>query len=170
MAGVIKEFICRDHGPFEGSHPICPSYGCLSEHVEREFRTAPAIGTGIVKRMDAGLSDTANRLGISNWRSARPGDSSFAGRASTEGGADKPLGTEVLWGDAHAQRVMGKGTQQMVGEASRVIAPRNIPASDPYTRVNNGVRAVANTTRVFERVLPHAEVQGVRGDPTKVSA
>lgn len=167
MPGVIKEFRCAVHGDFEASHPICPAYGCRSESVERVFLTAPVIGTGVVRRTEAGMAETAARLGITNWKSAqRPGDVSFHGRGAQAvySGGDAPLGTEVLWGDASVQKVMGKPLAQMAGETQRQLDVGGKAAGDAYTRVNNGMRATANTTRIFNGVLPAAEIKGSKSD------
>ena len=63
--GVIKEWRCALHGPFEASHRICPAYGCLSESVEREFRTAPKIGDRVQVQLDPAR---LHRFGISGDR------------------------------------------------------------------------------------------------------
>lgn len=161
--GVIKEWKCLYHGSFEGSHPICPHYGCLSDWVEREFRTAPKIGTGAVRRTDASLRDVTEGLRIHNVGGAKAeGDVSFAGRAAEDSDFLSKGQTKLLWGDAEVARVMGKQTAQMVAEAARPLDVPGKLASDPYVRVNNGMRSTANTTPIFNRPLPPAEV---RRDP-----
>lgn len=40
MGGVVKEWKCLGHGPFEGCEPVCP-HGCST--VERIFLTAPGL-------------------------------------------------------------------------------------------------------------------------------
>ena len=157
----MKEWRCAAHGSFDGTHPICPSMGCMSEHVEREFRTPVSISKGKYSRFDAGLRQTADRMGISNWRTARPGETAFAGR-----GQDAPLGTQVLWGNevAKCPEMQGRTFAQLSSAAAQPlteIAARMAPekaAKDPYIKSNNGMRAAATTLGLTGRVLPPAEI------------
>lgn len=71
--GVLKEWLCPGHGAFESDEPRCPQ-GC--NVAEREFRTAPAIGTGRVGRTDRLLDGIAKDHGVSNFRTAHEGESS----------------------------------------------------------------------------------------------
>ena len=158
---VMKEWKCAAHGSFEGTHPICPTLGCLSDAVEREFRTAPSIRSGMTDRTDRGLRKTADMMRINNWRSARAGESSFAGR-----GVDAPLGTEVLWGNEVAKHpgMGGRSFAALTQAAATPLDPAslNMPperaAVDPYLTKNNGMRAAATTLGVTRNVLPPAEV------------
>jgi len=158
---VMKEWKCALHGPFEGTHPICPTLGCMSDEVSREFRTAPAYHNGQTARTDRGLRRTADMMRIDNWRSARAGESSFAGR-----GVDAPLGTEVLWGNEVAKHP-GMGNRSFAALTAAAATPLNpaelnMPperaATDPYITKNNGMRAAATTLGVTRRTLPPAEV------------
>lgn len=93
---IIREFHCPKHGDFEGTHPICPGYGCDSSQVERAFRTPVGISKGLYARFDAGLRESAERMGIRNFKTVKGEEVSFGGRAAQE---NKELGQEVLWGD-----------------------------------------------------------------------
>ena len=148
----MKEWKCALHGSFDGTHPICPTLGCMSENVEREFRTPPGVSKGLYQRFDAGLRRSAERMKIDNWRTARAGETAFAGR-----GTDAPIGTEVLWGAEAVQKTMGVSFAAQMQAAAQ---PLNLPAKgdDPYVRVNNGMRAAANTIGITKSVLPKAEI------------
>lgn len=96
---VIKEYRCEDHGPFECSDPICPASGCLSEKVEREFRTPPGIRSGMMKQHDAGIRGLSERMGGAAFRTAtQEGDSSYGGH----------LAGGVKWG-RDAEKFLGHG-------------------------------------------------------------
>ena len=152
---VMKEFKCKKHGSFEGTHPICPQMGCDSEHVEREFRTPVSVSQGKYQRFDAGLRKTSEMMDIPNWKTARAGEVGFHGRA--------PIGQEVLWGD-DVKNVMGKPFAQMTQEAGASLNVPGKDANDPYVTHNNGLRAVANTTPIFNAPLPKAEITRAAGD------
>ena len=147
---VIKEWKCAAHGDFEGSHPICPELGCDSASVERAFRTPVSVSQGKYKRFDGGLRQTADRMNIANWKTAREGESSFAGRA--------PIGQELLWGK-DIEKTMGRPMAQQIAAAQ---APLKLPgkdvAKDPYLTMNNGMRAVANEVGLTQGRLPKAEI------------
>lgn len=155
---VLKEWKCAEHGSFDGTHPICPSPGCFSENVEREFRTPPSIGTGKLKAFDAGIRRTAEGLGIRNFRTAyREGDVSFAGRSVDN---TTPIGKELLWG-RDVERVMGAPMAQQIAAAQAPLTvPNKDPAKDPYLRVNSGMRSAATTIGLTQRALPPAEITG----------
>lgn len=61
---VLKEYRCLAHGPFEGYKPECP-HGCNT--VEREFRTAHAIG-GSAKNIDRNLQALADDFKLTDLR------------------------------------------------------------------------------------------------------
>lgn len=159
---VLKEFKCALHGDFEGTHPICPAMGCISENVERVFRTPVSISQGKYKRFDAGLRQTAERMGIGDFRTGHEGDVSFAGRA--------PIGQEVLWGD-DAKQVMGKSFAEQMQAAQ---APLHVPAieaakpNDPHLTINNGMRTTATELGITSNRLPKAEVTLDRKDAGKL--
>ena len=160
---VIKEFRCALHGAFDGTHPICPEMGCLSENVEREFRTPVSIGSSGTQRFDRGMRRTAEMMNISDWKRAdRAGDSSFAGR-----GTDAPLGTQVLWGNEVAKHPeMGGRSFASLTQAAATpltaVAERlgDKAVRDPYITRNNGMRATATTLGITQKVLPNAEITG----------
>lgn len=158
---VMKEWVCAKHGGFEGSHPICPSMGCMSEEVTREFRTPVAVSKGQYNRFDRGLRKTADMMNVSNWRTARTGESSFMGR-----GVDAPLGTEVLWGNEVAKHpaMGGRSFAALTAAAGQPLTTLDKPVNDPYVRVNNGMRAAATTLGVTRRTLPPAEITAARGE------
>lgn len=165
---VLKEWKCAAHGVFEGTHPICPHLGCASERVERVFLTPVSVSQGRYARFDRGLRATADRMGISNFRTAHEGETAFAGRAQ-----DTPIGSKVLWGN-EVQKVMGRSFAEQMGAAQ---APLSVPgrdaSKDPYLTVNNGMRATATELGITQSRLPKAEVTGVLGEArpnTKVPA
>ena len=165
---VIKEFKCAKHGSFVGSHPICPKLGCMSESVEREFLTPVGISKGRYNRFDQGLRKTSEMMSISNWKTARAGESSFAGR-----GQDAPIGTEVLWG-TEIQKKMGMSMPQLTTAAASTLPQveeriaraqgADAAARDPYVKKHNGMRAAATTLGVTQHTLPPAEITAQRGD------
>ena len=157
----MKDWKCAAHGSFEGTHPICPEMGCLSEKVEREFRTPVSVSQGKYNRFDRGLRKTADMMHIPNWKTARAGETGFAGR-----GQDAPLGTQVLWGNevGKAPGFEGKSFASLSAQAAQPlteVAQRMAPdvaAKDPYIVKNNGMRAAATTLGVTRQVLPPAEL------------
>ncbi len=153
---IIKEWKCAQHGSFEGTHPLCPAMGCFSEHVEREFRTPVSVSKGKYARFDRGLRDTADRMNISDFKTAREGETAFAGRA--------PIGQELLWGN-DIQRVMGRPLAEQINSAhTPLVAPANVAANDPYLTINSGMRAAANTIGITARKTPQAEFTAHRND------
>lgn len=145
---VMKEWRCKAHGDFPGTHPICPSMGCQSKNVERVFLTPPRIGNAQHKRFDAGMRNTADRMGITNWNDAREGETSFSGRGAP--------GTEVLWG-SDIQKVTGKPMQEMVNQAQ---APLSVQRSDGTVDTltdNNALRQVARESGITMNRIPTAE-------------
>jgi hypothetical protein len=168
---VIKEWKCPIHGTFEGSHPICPGYGCISEGVERVFLTPVGISQGKYSRFEAGLRETANRMNIRDWKSAqREGDSGYRGRAAeaqNDAAALKAGQPVMLWGQKAIQETMGVS---MAAQMAAAAAPLNVKSkqpNDPYLRVNNGMRATANTTHVFDHAAPPAELTYHKSDGPK---
>jgi hypothetical protein len=153
---IIREWKCARHGDFEGSHPLCPEMGCDSARVERAFRTPVAIGQGKYARFDAGLRKSADMMGIDNWKTARPGETGFAGRA--------PIGARVLWGDEVAKEMGAPLAEQMAVAARPLSVAGKDPATDPYLTVNNGMRATANELGITKAVRPPAETTIHRSD------
>ncbi len=146
----MKEWRCKDHGDFPGTHPICPTLGCQSKHVERVFLTPPKIGNTHHQRFDRGMRDSADRMGIGNFRDARPGESSFAGRAAE-------LGQEVLWGN-DVKNKMGMSFDQL---SSRAAAPFTLNRADGSTATlteNNALRQVARESGITMDRIPKAEI------------
>jgi len=158
---MIREFACLEHGPFEGSHAICPAYGCDSRAVSQEFRTAPKIGSALTRRTDAGLRKSAEMYGINNWKSgAREGDMSFAGHA------DKALGMEVLWGN-EVQKKMGRSFTELSGLAQKpLVVPKRDGSGVLRLDRNNAMREAATEAGITRRRLPKAaEVSGAPDTP-----
>jgi hypothetical protein len=147
---VMKEWRCKVHGNFEGSHPICPEMGCISLSVERVFLTPVSISQGKYARFDKGLRKTAEMLDIPNWKTARAGETAFAGRA--------PLGQELLWGK-DVEKVMGTPFASQVQAANQPlhIAGRD-PATDPYLTINRGIQVAATEMGLTGSRLPKAEL------------
>lgn len=81
MAGVIHDFECVAHGPFErrvkpGTIPKCP-VGCSPYFVRLVFKTAPSIGTERVRTATRLVRDVADAQGLSDIdvSPSTPGDS-----------------------------------------------------------------------------------------------
>jgi len=156
---VLKEWSCFEHGPFDGTHAICPAYGCDSAHVTQEFRTPVAIGSEFRKRHEAGMRKSAEMYQISDFKSAKAGDASFAGRS------DPSLGSRVLWGD-ECKRVIGHSFSELtqvaqkpfLGRGGEVIMTRNNGMSDAATSAGTtrkplpepGERSQARGSRALE--------------------
>ena len=152
---VMREWSCLEHGPFEGTHAICPGYGCDSRAVTQEFRTPVTIGSQFRKRHEAGMRKSADMMQISDWKSAKAGDTSFAGRA------DPAIGTEVLWGDA-SKKVLGHSFSELTQIAAKPLTGKG---GEVIMSRNNGMQEAANSTGITQRRLPQAhEVTGARGD------
>lgn len=159
---VLKEWKCAVHGSFEGSHPICPAYGCVSEKVEREFLTPINIRSAGTRNTDRGLRRTVDSMRLRDLRSSRhEGDVSYAGRAQEN---KTPIGSELLWG-RDVERVMGKpfAAQVQAAQAPLVVPGKNAKV-DPYLTHNSGMRSAATTLGITQRTLPPAEITGARGD------
>ena len=63
--GIIKEFSCPGHGPFEAEEPVCPR-GCTAG-VSRQFRTPTSISTGGRTRgIDQSLERIAKEFGLTD--------------------------------------------------------------------------------------------------------
>lgn len=152
---VIKEWRCAAHGDFEGSHPICPALGCMSESVERVFLTAPAqrSGNDATARFDAGIKRTVDGMRLGNLRSARPGETSFAGRAQQEGSRGS-----VLWG-SDIQKTLGRSMAQLAQSAAQPLNGQDVP--------NSGMRAAATEAGITARRTPVAERTVHRADSAK---
>ena len=137
--GVIKEWHCIEHGEFERSHPICPALGCRSESVVREFRTAPSIGTRMVKQHEIGIKRSSDLYHINDFRSARASEASYGGNTSG-----------VLWGD-ECRKVFGRGFSEMVGMAQAPI----VPGGSKQLNLNSGMRgAMTESPALAQRARP----------------
>jgi hypothetical protein len=163
---VIKEFECILHGPFEGSHPICPENGCESASVTQVFLTPVTIGSSFRKRFDAGMRKSADMYQIDDWKSAKAGDTSFAGRA--------PVGQELLWGDG-CKKVMGRSFAELTGLAQKpLVVDKRDGSGQLRLDRNNGMREAATEAGITRRRLPKAgEVtafKGEKGADTKAQA
>jgi hypothetical protein len=152
----MKEWSCFEHGPFDGTHSICPSYGCDSAHVTQEFRTPIGIGTDFRKRFDAGMRKSADMYQTNNWKSAKAGDTSFEGRA------DPTLGQKLLWGD-ESKKVLGRSFSELTQIASKPLLGAG---GEVIMTRNNGMQEAANVAGITRRRIPQAhEVSAHRGDP-----
>ena len=155
---VIKEWVCVEHGEFTGSHPICPNFGCTSDHVTQEFRTAPGFRSDYTKRTDAGLRKSAEMYGINNFKSGKAGDTSFAGRA------DPTTGSRLLWGD-ESKQVLGHSFAELSSKAQK---PLEVPGTSLKLTENNGMREAAREAGITRRKIPRAGE--VFGDSVKDKA
>lgn len=147
---VMKEWRCAQHGDFPGTHPICPTLGCQSKKVEQVFLTPVRIGNTNHQRFDRGMRDSADRMNIGNFRDARPGESSFAGR-----GAE--LGTEVLWGN-DVKKHMGMSFDQLSNQAAAPFTVNRADGSTQTLTENNALKQVAEESGITMNRIPKAEV------------
>ncbi len=131
------------------------------------------VGRARVPDADRGLRRSADGLNISNWRTARAGESSFAGR-----GVDAPLGTQVLWGNEVSKHpeMGGRSFAQLTASAATPLDPNalNLPPEkarvDPHITHNNGMRTAATTLGVTRNVLPPAEfTRSLQDQPVKTT-
>jgi len=155
---VMREWVCLLHGEFEGTHPICPASRCNSKAVTQEFRTPVGIRSAYLKRHDAGIRKSADMYQIADFKTAKPGEVSFAGRA------DPTLGQKVLWGN-ECQKVLGHNFAELSQVAAR---PLCVPTKDgrllTLTR-NNGMAEAAESAGVTRRAVPRAgEITGARAE------
>lgn len=156
--GIIKEWNCLEHGEFDGSHPICPEFGCDSKHVAREFRTAVTIGSRMVKQHDAGMKRSSELYKISNFRSAREGEAAHGGNAGRD------LGTEVLWGSDIARKMPGHSLPNLMSAAQKpLVVPRRGGGEPLRLDRNNALADAATEARITARRLPQAEVAVLKG-------
>lgn len=104
---ILHDFKCEIHGDFEGTHPICPENGCESENVVKLFRKSPMIFSGMTRATDRGLRESADSMGITNFRSARPGEASFGGEQAGQ----------VLWGDQVKKSMPGMDMNSLIDQS-----------------------------------------------------
>lgn len=139
---VLKEFKCATHGVFESSHPICLSFGCRSQAVERVFMTPPNIGTSFVKRHEAGVRKLADAYGQSNWKTAKAGDQSKV-----------MAGGKMLWG-SDVQKELGMDMGALTAAAAQ---PFTVQRKDGTTEtVPHGMPMAARELGLTQKVLPPA--------------
>lgn len=143
---IIHEWKCAVHGPFEGSHPICPEFGCDSESVVKEIRTPRGFKSDATKRTDAGVKRTAEVYRQSDIRSAHEGESSKAGNRSAE----------LLWGDR------GRDILQSAMSQPSSHTYRDAKGRDHV--VHSGMRMAAEEAGITKRPLPVAEVTQHQSD------
>lgn len=147
---VLKDFKCAKHGTFEGSHPICPHYGCLSEDVQVVHLRAPGHLSERTRRFDRGVRESARVMGRSNFRTTKEGETSAVPYKSD-------VGTEMLWGD-ESQKKYGVNPGVLAAKAAEpfVYQPTDGPAV--VLKDNNGLRQLTHETKLLHKVLPAAEV------------
>lgn len=140
---IIKEWRCKQHGDFESSHPICPALGCRSKQVERVFLTAPGVKSEFVTRHEAGVKKLAAAYGQTDFRTAKPGESS----------KKHDLGQKLLWGN-EVQKTLGMG---MADLTARTAQPFTVEKKDGSKEtVPHGMRLAATELGITQRVLPPA--------------
>jgi len=140
---VIHEWECKEHGTFEGSHPICPNWGCKSDKVTKVFLTPRGIMSGTTKATDASVRRTAEQYGQSDFKSAkREGDSSKAGNQ----------GDQVLWGNAGAQ-FLQKPLTQAAAPASFNITNQETGRKEVW-KDYGGLPTVANESTMLNSTRP----------------
>ena len=97
---ILKEFICKAHGPFEEfvngeETPACPK-GCSARWVTREIRTAPAMSNPVNRNRDAMLKDAAAQFGLTDIKvDKEPGTSVMDNLRQSDA-----VPTATTWGDA----------------------------------------------------------------------
>jgi len=157
---IVKEWLCLAHGPFDGSHAICPSYGCDSRAVHQEFRTPVAIRSNTMKKFDAGIKQSAQMYNISDFRTAKAGEAAYGGDKGKE------LGMEVLWGD-NVQKKMGRSFAELTGIAQKpLVVPKRDGSGTLRLDRNNAMREAATEMGITRRVVPRAgEVAGDASTP-----
>jgi hypothetical protein len=122
--------------------------GCQSLKVDRVFLTPPKIGNVQHKRFDAGMRNSADRMGIGNFADARPGETSFTGRGE--------LGTELLWGN-DVQKNMGMSFDQLSTQAAAPLTVQRRDGSTETLTDNNALRQVALESGITMNRIPSAE-------------
>jgi hypothetical protein len=152
---VIKEWECPVHGAFDSTHPVCLEVGCDAE-CKQVFRTPVGLLSDFHKRFDQGIRKSSDLMGIGDFKSARAGESSFAGRAEQGG---------VLWG-ADVQKVLGVNVEQLTAAAAR---PLKVTYRDGHTEsVNTSVMQELANEGATHNVLPRpAELTGDRRERVK---
>jgi hypothetical protein len=146
--GVLKEWTCIVHGPFESSHAICPNFGCDSKGVSQEFRTPVRIGSQFRKAFDAGIRKSSDMMGGKNFRTARAGDTAYGGDAAKE------AGTELLWGDAQVKKVMGRSFAELRSVAAKPLVINKRDGTQIRHERNNAMADAATTAGITQRRLP----------------
>lgn len=156
---VLKEFNCLLHGIFDCTVPICPSFGCNSRAVVREFRTAPTIRSAGMKHFDAGIRRTSDMMQINNFRTARAGEAAYGGDVG------KDTGLKVLWG-SDVQKTMGRSFAELSSTAAQPLrVPRRDGSGDIVDTRNNAMRAAATEAGITHRRLPQVgELTVARAD------
>lgn len=157
---VMKEWICLEHGTFERTHAICPSNGCDSKHVSQEFRTPVGIGRNSTKHFDQGLRRTAETYRIDNFKSAKAGDTSFAGRSD-------PNGPQVLWGD-DSRKVLGKSFAELAQVAARPFEMTTRTGAHVRLDKNNGMADAATSVGITSRRIPTAEFSAHKSETKSI--
>lgn len=141
---ILHDWHCRDHGNFEGSHPICPEMGCESEHVVKVYLKAPGIRSDFMKRHDAGIRKSADSMHLGNFRSARAGEAAYGGDIG------KP-GERVLWG-SDVNKVSGKPFAALTQQAEATSKFRKKDGSTEV--VPNGMRLAAQAGITSRPIKP----------------
>lgn len=162
MMAVIKEFRCFDHGEFEASHPICPHRGCDSKAVLREFRTAPTIGSRMVRQHHAGLKRSSEMYKIGNFRSARAGEAAHGGQSQGD--------MRVLWGD-ESRKVLGRSFAELTQVAQQPFRMRSHAGNELTLTRNNGMADMATEAGITSRrIAKPGEVRVPRGEARSEAA
>lgn len=149
----MREWECPIHGYFECTHPLCPEIGCEAE-VKQVFLTPPTISDGMLKRFNAGLKKSADMMGISDFRSARAGESAYGN-----------FGKGMLWGD-EVQKVLGVSMDQLRASAAK---PLHVTHADGrQEKIEKSVMRELAGEGMTKKVLPKpAEAIGHRADRGK---
>jgi len=159
---VIKEFRCFDHGEFEASHAICPHPGCDSRAVFREFRTAPTIGSRMVRQHHEGLKRSSDMYKISNFRTARAGEAAHGGHSQGD--------MRVLWGD-ESRKVLGRSFAELTQAAQRPFHMRSHAGNELTLTRNNGMADMATEAGITaRRIAKPGELKVAKGEARSEAA
>jgi len=140
---VLKEWECKKHGHFEGSHAICPKLGCNSQNVQRVFLTPVGLKSDFVKRHEQGITKLAAAYGQTDFKTAKAGEASIK----------HPVGSELLWGN-DVKKKLGMDMGQLTAQTAQPFTVTK--ANGQKETVPHGMRLAATELGITQRVLPPA--------------
>jgi hypothetical protein len=101
MMTILKEFVCKAHGPFEefvrgDKTPKCPK-GCSPRWVTREIRTAPAAHGHVTGQLDLLQKDIAKDFRLRDIKVDKEGGGSVMNELRK---GDQNTNYSAFWSDA----------------------------------------------------------------------